>query len=108
MKLPLIAFCCLQAKLQLVLGFSHSSSALMTIRTQIPDRISWKATASDQQEESHQISEEERQLYEKFQNIAQRLRVSIHSHGFDSKDPAYGIERVCATIPVDPSMYVTY
>ena len=40
--------------------------------------------------------------YDRFQDIATKLRTSIHSHGFDSKDPKFGVETVQATIPVRP------
>jgi len=50
------------------------------------------------------ISVEDRHLHDKFEAIAQRLRVSVQSHGFDSKDPKYGIERIRTTISVDPSL----
>ena len=106
MKLFLLSFWCLQAGLQLVSGFAPSTRTV--IRSQTPFTHTRRAApSSDQQEEQQQVSEEERQLYETFQTIAQRLRVSIHSQGFDSKDPKYGIERICVTLPVDPSLHVT-
>ena len=108
MKLFWIVCFYLQANFQLVSGFVPCSYMPLATPAMSPSRVSRKAVASDQEEGRYHVSEEERALYDKFQNIAQKLRLSIHSQGFDSKDPAYGIERVCATIPVEPSMYVAY
>lgn len=38
--------------------------------------------------------------HERFQEIALKLRTSIHSNGFDSKDPKFGVETIQATIPI--------
>ena len=50
------------------------------------------------------ITLEDRLQHERFQDIAKRLRTSIHSNGFDSRDPKYGVETIKAELPVNPSL----
>lgn len=50
------------------------------------------------------ITLDDRLQYERFQDIAKRLRTSIHTNGFDSKDPKYGVETIKAELPVNPSL----
>lgn len=92
MKQILLLLLCCHESLNFVAGFAPSTPV-----TRYPTTL---VKAFDQQEDN-EVSAEDRQLYEKFQSIAQKLRVSIHSNGFDSKDPKLGIERISATIPVD-------
>lgn len=53
---------------------------------------------------SSSVTSEEDLLNRKFEQIALNLRISLHSHGFISKDPQYGIETIRAKIPIEPSL----
>ena len=47
---------------------------------------------------------EELEQQERFHSIATKLRTSVHGHGFDSRDPNFGVETVKAAIPTNPSL----
>ena len=44
--------------------------------------------------------QQQQQQFDRFHEIATKLRTSIHGNGFDSCDPKYGVENVYVDIPV--------
>jgi len=60
--------------------------------------------ATTQLKSQENDDDEEALLNRKFEEIALKLRVGIHTPGFVSKDPLCGIENIRVSIPVEPSL----